>query len=68
MEMEKNVGTMDRVIRGIVGVVLIAGAVSGSLGWWAFIGIVPLATAAMSYCPAYKLVGINTCPKDGGAA
>jgi hypothetical protein len=66
--MKKNVGTIDRTIRGLVGIALIAafalGAVSGSLGIVALvIGIAMLATAAMGYCMPYSWLGIDTCAK-----
>ena len=64
--MKKNVGTIDRTIRGLVGLALIAvyllGAVQGTLGIVALIaGIVLLGTAVMGWCPPYSLLGINTC-------
>lgn len=58
--MVKNVGGTDRIIRAVVGVALILAAVTGVIGWWGFIGIVPLATAGMSYCPLYQPLNINT--------
>ncbi len=59
--MTKNMGLIDRVVRAVVGLALIAWAVFGG-PVWAWIGIVPLATAAVSFCPAYALLGIRTCP------
>ena len=61
-----NMGGMDRGIRAIVGIVLLAlffmGTVTGALGWAALIvGIVMLATAAIGWCPAYMPFGIKTC-------
>ena len=69
--MTPNVGTTDRAIRGIVGIValILAFAVfAGVLKWIALVvGVVMLATAAMGYCPPYSILGINTCSmkKDG---
>lgn len=57
-----NVGGMDRVLRIVLGLALILGALSGSLGVWAWIGVVPLLTGLFRYCPAYRLIGLNTCP------
>lgn len=65
--MTKNMGTIDRGLRALVGVVLLAGAFL--LGWFAgwmvwaaaAIGVVMLATAAMGNCPAYSIFGIKTC-------
>lgn len=58
----KNVGVIDRVARIVVGAALIAGAATGMVGVWAWIGVVPLATGLMGWCPAYRLLGLNTCP------
>ncbi len=59
----KNVGTVDRAIRIIVGIALVAAAATGTLGAWAYIGIVPIFTGAMGACPASSLSGLNTCKK-----
>jgi uncharacterized membrane protein YfcA len=59
--MKVNVGTIDRWIRIIVGIALIAAAVAGSIGAWGYIGIVPLLTGVFRICPAYSLLGMNTC-------
>lgn len=58
--MEKNVGGIDRNIRIVVGLAIIAaGLVYQS--WWGAIGLVPLATALLGWCPPYAILGINTC-------
>lgn len=59
--MNVNVGGIDRVIRIVVGVVLIALALANVIGPWGWIGILPLATGLFRFCPAYKLFGMNTC-------
>lgn len=59
--MNKNVGTLDRVLRVIVGLALIALSVTGTVGSWGWVGIVPLITALAGWCPAYTLFGIKTC-------
>ena len=59
--MNKNIGTIDRVLRIIVGIALIALAATGTIGLWGYIGVVPLATALIGWCPAYSLLGIKTC-------
>ena len=59
--MSRNVGTADRVFRAVVGLVLLGLAWFGG-HWWGWIGVVPLVTAAVGFCPAYKLIGLNTCP------
>ncbi|GAA4004792.1 DUF2892 domain-containing protein [Comamonas faecalis] len=60
--MKTNVGTIDRVLRILAGIVLIALAATGTVGWWGYIGVVPLLTGLFRFCPAYGLLGINTCP------
>jgi hypothetical protein len=59
--MTKNMGSADRTIRAVVGLVLLALVFVGPQTAWGWIGIIPLATAAMGNCPAYSLVGIKTC-------
>jgi O-antigen ligase len=58
--MKCNVGGIDRILRGVVGLVLIALALTGTVGVWGWIGIVPLATGLFKFCPAYTLLGVNT--------
>ncbi len=58
----KNVGSIDRVLRVIVGLgILAAGYVFKS--WWGLVGVVPLLTAAIGFCPAYLPLGLSTCAK-----
>ena len=57
-----NVGTLDRIIRIILGLTLIALAYTGITGAWGYIGIVPLATGLLKWCPLYTLLGVQTCP------
>ncbi|QQS12878.1 MAG: DUF2892 domain-containing protein [Rhodospirillales bacterium] len=66
--MQTNIGTVDRVLRIILGVGLLGMLiwVSGPAKWWGLIGLVPLATAVFRWCPAYVPFGIRTCPADGG--
>ncbi|MBP5790065.1 MAG: DUF2892 domain-containing protein [Neisseriaceae bacterium] len=61
--MTKNIGGIDRIARIIVGLLLIGLAVAGVIGWWGYIGIVPLVTALIRFCPVYPLLKINTCKK-----
>ena len=60
--MTQNVGGIDRILRIVVGLVLVGLAATGSVGWWGWIGVVPLLTGLVGACPAYKLLGMNTCP------
>lgn len=59
--MKCNSGLIDRVLRVIVGLALIALAVNGTIGMWGWIGVVPLLTGAIGFCPAYAILGMNTC-------
>ncbi|KAF0224781.1 MAG: hypothetical protein FD176_963 [Rhodospirillaceae bacterium] len=59
--MNKNVGGIDRILRIVVGLVLIALAVTGTVGLWGYIGVVPLLTGLIGWCPAYLPFGIKTC-------
>jgi hypothetical protein len=60
--MKANVGGIDRILRIVIGLVLIALAVTGTVGVWGWIGVVPVATAALGFCPLYTVLGINSCP------
>lgn len=59
-----NVGMIDRGARAVLGLLLIALAVFGEGMAWGWIGLIPLATAAVSFCPAYRLIGMNTCGRQ----
>ena len=60
--MKANVGSVDKWLRIVVGVLLIAwAATSGPM--WAWIGVVPIATGVFNFCPLYRLLGINTCKR-----
>ena len=62
--MSANVGTLDRTLRVAAGVALLAIAAFADhpLRWWGLIGIVPLATGLLGYCPLYAMFGFATCP------
>ncbi|MFZ2854943.1 MAG: DUF2892 domain-containing protein [Rhodocyclaceae bacterium] len=60
--MKTNVGGIDKVLRIAAGIALIALAATGNIGVWGYIGIVPLFTGLIGWCPAYTLLGIKTCP------
>ena len=66
--MDCNVGGVDRTLRIVAGLAIVAAGVAGPLGWWGVIGLVPLATGIMRYCPAYAIFGIRTCAADGRPA
>lgn len=56
-----NVGMIDRILRAVVGLVLISLVFVGPHTVWGWVGVVPLATAIFGFCPAYTLLGIRTC-------
>jgi hypothetical protein len=59
--MTANVGNLDRTLRIIGGIALIALAATGTIGVWGYIGVIPLLTGLMRTCPAYSIFGINSC-------
>lgn len=59
--MTANVGGIDRIARIVLGLVLIGLAATSTVGWWGWLGIVPLATGALGWCPPYAIFGFNTC-------
>lgn len=65
--MSKNVGSFDRILRIVIGAALIAAAftlLAGGVGQWIALGagVIALGTALIGFCPAYRLVGLRTCP------
>jgi hypothetical protein len=59
--MFRNEGTVDRALRVILGIVLIALVFVGPKTPWGWVGIVPLVTGLVGFCPLYRLIGVNTC-------
>ena len=62
MNFDKNIGSTDKIARLVVGALLFLLALLGQIGAWGWIGVVPVATALLGWCPAYTLFGIKTCP------
>jgi uncharacterized membrane protein YfcA len=62
--MKLNVGGIDRILRIVVGLALIGATLAGMIGVWGWIGVVPLLTGIFKFCPAYTMLGMNTCPMD----
>jgi len=62
--MKPNVGTIDRVIRILLGLGLIGATLSGMIGIWGWLGIIPLATGAFRFCPAYLPFGLSSCSTE----
>ncbi len=60
--MKLNVGGIDRALRITIGLVLIALTLTGTIGIWGWVGIVPLATGVLRFCPFYPLLGFSSCP------
>lgn len=61
--MKANLGSLDRALRVGAGVALIALSVAGVIGPWGYVGIVPLLTGLVSFCPLYAMLGLNSCPR-----
>ncbi|MCF8001488.1 MAG: DUF2892 domain-containing protein [Halanaerobiales bacterium] len=60
--MEKNVGSTDKIIRYILGVLIIGAGIMYN-SWWGIIGVIPIFTAALGWCPLYKIIGTTTKKK-----
>jgi len=65
--MKSNVSGLDKILRIVIGIALVALAITGVIGVWGWIGVVPLLTGLIGKCPAYSIFGISSCPvkKDG---
>ncbi|WP_029133559.1 YgaP family membrane protein [Sedimenticola selenatireducens] len=64
--MEKNVSTWDRAVRVLLGVGLIGATAMGSIGAWGWVGVVPLATGLVGFCPLYRVCGCKSCATKQG--
>lgn len=64
MNIKRNVGITDMMVRIFIGVVLIGMAIAGLIGWWGYIGIIPLISGIVRFCPAYAVLGLNTQDKS----
>lgn len=64
--MKCNVHPVERVVRGVVGLIIIALVFVGPQSAWGWLGLIPLVTAILGWCPPYALLGINTCPTKNG--
>jgi hypothetical protein len=56
-----NEGTLDRVIRVVLGIAVLSLAFVGPRSAWGYVGVVPLLTGAVGFCPLYRLIGVSTC-------
>jgi hypothetical protein len=61
MKMTTNIGTVDRMLRLGLGILLIALTLFGVIGIWGWLGLVPIGTAFLKFCPAYAIFGFKTC-------
>ncbi len=59
--MTANVGNVDRILRVVIGLALLSLVFVGPKTLWGLVGVIPLATAAIRYCPLYQLLGFRTC-------
>lgn len=68
--MTVNMGSIDRIVRVVVGLALLSllFVLDGGARWFGLIGVVPILTAAIGWCPAYLPFGISTCPRREGKA
>lgn len=68
--MKANVGGVDRLLRILVGLGLLALVfiLPGAERWWGLVGLVPLVTGLVRFCPVYSLFGLNTCPRESRSA
>ena len=63
MNMNKNIGNPERAIRVGGGLLLVVLAATGTVGIWGYLGVIPMATGLIGWCPPYAMFGINTCAK-----
>jgi hypothetical protein len=61
MQISRNLGKADRMIRLVGGAALVALAAFGAIGIWGYLGLIFVATAFMNFCPIYKVLGVKTC-------
>lgn len=62
--MTRNEGTIDRAVRVLLGLVLLAFVFVGPKTWVGLVGIVPLVTGLVGFCPLYRLIGVRTCSAE----
>jgi len=63
MNMNKNIGNPERAIRVGGGLLLVVLAATGTVGIWGYLGVIPMATGLIGWCPPYAMFGISTCAK-----
>lgn len=65
--MIRNVGTIDRLVRAVAGLAILSLVLVGPQTLWGLLGLVPLLTAVVGWCPPYAMLGINTCRSSAEA-
>jgi hypothetical protein len=65
--MMKNVGNTDRALRVFIGALLILLSLLNVIGPWGWIGLLPIATGLLRFCPAYTILGLRSCPVEHSA-
>lgn len=60
----RNEGTTDRIIRVVIGIAILSLTITGPQSMWGLVGLVPLITGLVGFCPLYKILGLNTCPME----
>jgi len=63
--MKTNIGSIERILRIVIGLALVVATAMSQLPVWGYIGVVPLATGLMGWCPPYAIFGISTCKTKG---
>lgn len=61
MELTTNIGTADRVLRIVLGLLLVGLAAAGTIGPWGWLGMIFIGTAFLKFCPIYRVLGFKTC-------
>ncbi len=61
MDFARNLASSDRIAQIVVGALLVLGSLTGTIGFWGWLGAILFATAGMNFCPIYKALGVKTC-------
>ena len=61
MNLSRNMGSTDKILRLAVGVLLIVLALTGTIGLWGWLGLILVGTAFLNFCPIYRVFGLKTC-------
>ncbi len=61
MEISRNMGTVDKVARLVLGALMVVLALTGTIGVWGWLGLIFIVTAFLNFCPLYRVFGFKTC-------